>query len=129
MTISFSLPRALRIVFGVLLISIGYNFFGNIFPQETMTLQSKYILGFIGVYELTDVVYASLQIVLGICLLANLWVPLILILVYPWVLNLTTYHLESNTNLFPVLTILVSYVLLLLVNRKTFSSLLRGNIE
>jgi len=129
MTISFSVPRTLRIVFGVLLISIGYNFFGNILPQETLTLQSRYFLGFIGVYELADIVYASLQIILGVCLLVNVWVPLILVLVYPWVLNLTTYHLESNTNLLPALAILVSYILLLLVNRKTFSSLLRGNIE
>tara|TARA_R110002110_G_scaffold26039_5_gene96211 strand:+ start:10920 stop:11309 length:390 start_codon:yes stop_codon:yes gene_type:complete len=129
MTISFSPSRASRVALGILLMTVGCNFFGNFLPQETMTLPSRYYLGFIGIYDLSDFIYSSFQILAGCLLITNMLVPFILLLQLPWVINLTSYHLEASQHLIPVITIAVTYLFLLFSNRKTFLYLLQGNNE
>jgi len=129
MTISFSVSKMSRVALGILLISIGYNFFGSFLPQETMNLPARYFVGFVGIYNFSDFIYSIFQLSAGCLLIINMFVPFTLMLLLPWIINITSYHLESGQHLIPIATIAITYLFLLFANRKSFLYLLQGNNE
>jgi uncharacterized membrane protein YphA (DoxX/SURF4 family) len=129
MNITFSLPRVFRVALGLLFILLGYNNIMPFLPQETMDLPARYFLGFVGTYEHSQSVLMMLQILCGTLLFINIAVPLCVIAVFPIIVNMLAFHIETSQHLYTVGGIASIYFIYLALTIKKFSFLLEGNKE
>ncbi len=86
---------ALRIILGLILIIFGANKFGHFMPSPELTGDAANFMGALfgaGYFTILGI----LEIVIGLLLVINKWVPFTLVLLAPLVVNFLIFHLTYN---------------------------------
>jgi len=129
MNVTFSLPRVFRVALGLIFIILGYNNIVQFLPQETLDLPARYFLGFIGTYEISQPVLMMTSILCGALLLINVAPLLCMVVMFPIIVNLLAFHIETSQHLPTVGMIVFIYTIYAALNIKKFSFLLEGARE
>jgi putative oxidoreductase len=119
---------ALRILLGLLLLTAGLNKFLHFIEMPEMSapagqfmealVETGYMIPLIGITE----------ILVGVLLLANLLVPVALLLLAPLTINILLFHLFLDpATVFPGLVVALLNLYLLIAHRKYYQSLLRAD--
>jgi uncharacterized membrane protein YphA (DoxX/SURF4 family) len=88
------LPATARILMGLLFLVTGLNGFLNFLPQPTTPMPEK-AMAFAGAMMKTGYFFPLVmgtQLVVGLLLLSNRFVPLALVLIAPVVVNIIAFH-------------------------------------
>ena len=83
---------AARIIYGLLWVIFGVNFFLNFLPQPPPPEQAMKFLGGLMAAPYFFPVMKLLEIILGLMLLANIATPLALVLISPVVVQILLFH-------------------------------------
>ena len=124
------LPHIVRILMGASLIVFGLNLFLNFLPQPTTPLPPA-ALAFIGALAGTGYMLKMIgatQVIVGILLLANRFVPLALILFAPFLVNSLAFHIFLEPSGRPMAVLYWAFELYLAwVNRRAYAPLFRAS--
>ena len=88
-------PAIARILMGLIFVVMGLNGFLNFIPQPSTPMPAK-ALAFLGALYTTGYMVpaaSGIQVVVGLLLIANRWVPLALTLIAPIIVNIMLLHL------------------------------------
>lgn len=124
------MPAAARILVGSLFVLFGANFFLNFLPQPPMTGSAGEFLGALVASGYVLAVVKVTELVAGLMLLTNRFVPLALALLAPVLVGIVGFHLA-----FAPATGVVGYVLLALelylawAYRAAFAPMLQMRVE
>ena len=121
------MKHALRLLFGAFWLVFGLNNFFHFFPVPSPAPQAA---AFMAALEQTGyvmpLVFAT-EVLVGVMLLTNRWVPLALLMLAPILANILLYDLFLNQAGLAIGAVLVViYNLLLYGQRRVFSPLLRA---
>lgn len=98
---------AARLIFGLLLVIFSLNFFFHFIPQPTPPEQAmKYMAGLMAAPYFFPVLKVT-ELLVGILLLANVAVPLALVLIAPIVVQIFLYHTILDPSGAPLAILLV----------------------
>ena len=86
---------ALRIILGLVLIIFGANKFGHFMPSPELTGDAATFMGALGGAGYFTIL-GVLEILIGLLLVLNKWVPFALVLLAPLVVNFLIFHLKYN---------------------------------
>ena len=121
------LPTAARILMGLLFFVTGLNGFLNFLPQPSKPMPAG-AMAFAGAMMSTGYLFRlvmATQLVAGVLLLANRFVPLALALIAPVVVNIVAFHLFLAPSGLPLaLVVLVLELYLAWVHRAAFRPML-----
>ena len=84
---------ALRLVLGLILIAFGANKFLNFMPMPELTGGAADFMGALGNTGYMFPLIGTIEVIAGLLLIFNKWVPFALILLAPIVVNMLLYHL------------------------------------
>lgn len=114
---------ALRIILGLILIIFGANKFGHFMPSPELTGDAATFMGAIagaGYFTILGV----LEIIIGLLLVLNKWVPFALILLAPLVVNFLIFHLNYNMEgIGPAALVTLLTVVLFYANKNKYKEL------
>jgi len=114
---------ALRIILGLVLIIFGANKFGHFMPSPELTGDAATFMGALfgaGYFTILGV----LEIVIGLLLILNKWVPFALVLLAPLVVNFLIFHLKYNMEgIGPAAIVSLLTIVLLYANKDKFKTL------
>jgi len=125
-TMQSNIYHLLRFSFSLILLFFGCNQFLHFLPAEHFPTQAQvlydafvetgYILNAVGI----------VQVILGLSLLFNAYIPLTLLLFFPILLNVILFHLCLDIAGFPkVIPTLVLYTYFIVWYRQTFSTMFK----
>ena len=114
---------ALRIILGLVLIIFGANKFGHFMPSPELTGDAATFMGALGGAGYFTIL-GVLEIVIGLLLILNKWVPFALILLAPLVVNFLIFHLQYDTaGMGPSAVVFLLTIALLYANKEKFKTL------
>lgn len=115
---------ALRLLLGVIFVVFGLNFFLKFIPYPQMSPEAGSFLGAIGATGYLFQLIKITEITVGILLLANIAVPLALVVLAPISLNILLFHLVLDHPGIPLSVVIVAIqIYLAYANKSKFSSL------
>ncbi|PRY38812.1 DoxX family membrane protein [Umezawaea tangerina] len=124
------LPTAGRVVLGLLFVVMGLNGFLNFLPQPEGAAMPAEALAFSMALAQTGYMMQmtmGVQVLCGILLLANRFVPLALVLLAPVVVNIVAFHLFLEQGGLPIAVAVAAIELgLAWTHRAAFRSVLRA---
>ncbi len=114
---------ALRIILGLVLIIFGANKFAGFMPSPELTGDAAAFMGaLVGAGYFT--ILGVLEIVIGLLLILNKWVPFALILLAPLAVNFLIFHLTYDTaGMGPAALVSLLTIALLYANKEKFKTL------
>lgn len=120
------LPTAARVFMGLIFFVMGLNGFLNFLPQPSTMPEG--VVAFSGALMKTGYVFPVVmgtQVIVGVLLLSNLFVPLALVLIAPIIVNIFAFHafLWPSTG-GPAVVVLVLEVYLAWVYRSVYRPML-----
>jgi putative oxidoreductase len=121
-------PHAARVLFGLIFLVFGLNFFFGFLPQPPPPPEPA--LGFMTGLLASGYVFPlikGIEIAAGIALLANRFVPLALVLLAPIVVNIVGFHLLAPPAGMAI-AILLLELYLAWVHRGAFAPLFRARL-
>jgi uncharacterized membrane protein YphA (DoxX/SURF4 family) len=119
------LTLILRILLGVLLLVFGINKFAPFLPAPEPTGDAAVYLGGLMASGFTFPVIGILEIVVGIALLTNKYVPLALVLFAPISVNILLFHVSMDMGNIPIGgAVFALNLALLFLHKKSYNSLL-----
>jgi uncharacterized membrane protein YphA (DoxX/SURF4 family) len=126
------LPMIARLLMGLAFFVFGLNGFLNFIPPPK-TPMPEGAMAFIGALMKTGYMFpliAGTQLLVGVLLLLNLFVPLALVLIVPILVNIVAFHiyLEPSGSL-PGLVLLALDLYLAWVYRKAYCPMLRMRVK
>lgn len=129
-TISKHLPTAARIFLGLVFTVFGLNFFLHFIPQPPAPPQADAFVGALSASGYLMPVLQTTEVLVGLLLLLNRFVPLALALLAPIVVNIVGFHLALAPAGLPVaLAVLAAQLYLAWAHRKAFAPMLRARTE
>ena len=87
---------ALRIVLGLILIVFGANKFLNFMPMPELTGGAADFMGALNNTGYMFPLIGAIEVITGLLLIFNKWVPFALMLLAPIVVNMLLYHLSFD---------------------------------
>ena len=115
----------IRLVFGVMLVIFGSNKFIGFLPEPEITGAAATYLGGLAASGFTFKVIGLIEVLVGIALLANKYVPLALILMAPISVNIFLYHVLLDLPNSPVgIAVFAFNLILLFTHKKSYDTLL-----
>jgi putative oxidoreductase len=115
----------IRLVFGVMLVIFGSNKFIGFLPEPEITGAAATYLGGLAASGFTFKVIGLIEVLVGIALLANKYVPLALILMAPISVNIFLYHVLLDLPNSPVgIAVFAFNLILLFSHKKSYDTLL-----
>lgn len=121
------LPVIARLLMGLIFVVMGLNGFFNFIPQPSTPVPAKAV-AFLGALYATGYMIAvssGTQVLVGLLLLANRWVPLALTLIAPIIVNIMLVHLFLAPKLIgPALVVFVLEIYLAWEYRAVFRPML-----
>jgi putative oxidoreductase len=129
-TIAKHLPTAARIFLGLVFTVFGLNFFVHFIPQPPAPPQADAFVGALAASGYLMPLLATTEVLAGLLLLRNRFVPLALALLAPIVVNIVGFHLALAPAGLPVaLAVLVAQLYLAWARRESFAPMLRARTE
>jgi putative oxidoreductase len=129
-TITKHLPTASRLFLGLVFTVFGLNFFLHFIPQPAAPPQADAFVGALVAGGYLMPLLASTQVLAGLLLLRNRFVPLALALLAPIVVNIVGFHLALAPAGLPVaLTVLAAQLYLAWSQRQAFAPMLRARTQ
>lgn len=131
MKVNFNLnmARSCRIMLGTALTVVGWNSIFEFLPYDSFELPARYAFGLAGTLAYSDLIMKILLPACGMLLLADIAVPLILIILFPILINLVTFQVLYVYNLFTISMMVFAYVGLVVKNYKNLKYLFMENLE
>ncbi len=122
----FFIVRIARIFLGLILLIFGLNFFLNFMSINLPPGEATDFMASLAKSEYFIPMLGSVQILLGICLIANLFVPLVLILLLPLNVNIFMFNIFMAPNNISISSVMiVSHIFLLYMYKENYSSLVK----
>jgi uncharacterized membrane protein YphA (DoxX/SURF4 family) len=125
------LPLIARVLMGVIFVVMGLNGFLNFIPQPSTPVPAK-ALAFLGALYSTGYmvpVSSGTQVLVGLLLLGNRWVPLALALIAPIIVNIMLVHLFLAPELIaPAIVVFVLEIYLAWAYRGAFRPMLAARV-
>ena len=87
---------ALRLVLGLILIVFGANKFLNFMPMPELTGGAADFMGALGKTGYMFPLIGAIEVIAGLLLIFNKWVPFALLILAPIVVNMLLYHLNFD---------------------------------
>lgn len=87
---------ALRLVLGLILIVFGANKFLNFMPMPELTGGAADFMGALGKTGYMFPLIGAIEVIAGLLLIFNKWVPFALVILAPIVVNMLLYHLNFD---------------------------------
>ncbi len=116
---------ALRILFGTAFLIFGLNGFFNFMPTPPMSAAAGELMMALGKTGFFFPFVKSVEVVAGFFILANLFLPLGLVLIFPLMVGITLIHFFLNQAGLPIMFILHGmHAFLVLSYWKNFKSVL-----
>ena len=129
-TITKHLPTAARIFLGLVFTVFGLNFFLHLIPQPPAPPQADAFVGALAAAGYLMPLLATTEVLAGLLLLRNRFVPLALALLAPIVVNIVGFHLALAPADLPVaLAVLAAQLYLAWAHRGAFAPMLRTRTE
>jgi uncharacterized membrane protein YphA (DoxX/SURF4 family) len=129
-TISKHLPTAARIFVGLVFTLFGLNFFLHFIPQPPAPPQADAFVGALSAGGYLMPLLGTTQVLAGLLLLRNRFVPLALAVLAPVVVNIVGFHLALAPAGLPVaLAVLAAELYLAWAHREAFAPMLRARTE
>jgi len=114
---------ALRIILGLVLIIFGANKFGHFMPSPELTGDAATFMGALGGAGYFTIL-GVLEIVAGLLLIVNKWVPFALILTATLAVNFLIFHLAHDKGgIGPAALVSILTIVLLYANKDKLKSL------
>lgn len=124
---SAKVTMGIRLIFGLLFVVFGLNGFLNFIPTPTPTPESGAFLGALFATGYMFPIIKGLEIIVGLALLANKYVPLALVVIFPIVINIFLVHTILDPSGFIMgLALLVFNLTLIWSNKETYSPLFKA---
>lgn len=124
------LPTASRLLLGTIFLVFGLNFFLGFIPQPPPPAEAGAFLGALAASGYVFAIVKPVEIVAGLLLLSNAFVPLALTLLAPIVVAITGYHLSLDpAGAAPALVVLALELVLAYFYRHAFAPLFRARTE
>ncbi|USG66886.1 hypothetical protein NDK47_06195 [Brevibacillus ruminantium] len=115
-----------RIFMGVIFLGAGFNGYLVIFGFSPIFPTSPKAMEFLQGYLL--IMVKTIELICGISLLINVFVPLSLVILAPIVVNILAFHLFVDPDLLPLgALVFVLEVLLIWIYRKQYLGILKGS--
>ena len=129
-TIAKHLPTAARIFLGLVFTVFGLNFFLHFIPQPPAPPQADAFVGALVAGGYLMPLLATTEVLAGLLLLRNRFVPLALAVLAPIVVNIVGFHLALAPAGLPVaLAVLAAQLYLAWAHREAFAPMLRARTE
>ena len=129
-TISKHLPTAARIFLGLVFTVFGLKFFVHVIPQPPAPPQADAFVGALFAGGYLGPLLATTEVLAGLLLLWNRFVPVALAVLAPIVVNIVGFHLALAPAGLPVaLAVLAAQLYLAWAHRKAFAPMLRARTE
>jgi putative oxidoreductase len=109
------LPTIARILLGLPLVVFGLNLFLNFIPQPTKPMPEE-VTAFVGALMKSNYMMqliGTTQLVVGVLLLVNRFVPLALALLAPFLVNSVAFHIFLEPSGLPMALVFVAFELYL----------------
>ena len=126
------LPTIARILLGLPLVVFGLNLFLNFIPQPTKPMPEA-VTAFVGALMKSGYMMqliGTTQLVVGLLLLVNRFVPLALALLAPFLVNSVAFHIFLEPSGLPMTLVFVAFELYLAwAYRNAFRPMLAAKVE
>ena len=126
------LPTIARILLGLPLVVFGLNLFLNFIPQPTQPMPEA-VTAFVGALMKSGYMMqliGTTQLVVGLLLLVNRFVPLALALLAPFLVNSVAFHIFLEPSGLPMTLVFVAFELYLAwAYRNAFRPMLAAKVE
>jgi putative oxidoreductase len=117
-----------RILLGLVFVVFGLNGFFDFLPLPTLTGLAGQFIGALDASHLFVFVYA-LEILGGLLLLLNQFVPLALVLLGPVIVNIFLFHALLDRSELPLaVLVVVLWVIVAIKNKEHFAGLFRRHV-
>jgi uncharacterized membrane protein YphA (DoxX/SURF4 family) len=127
MRVSTHLPTAARILLGLVFFVFGLNGFLHFLPQPPMPAQAMGFIGGLGSASYFLPVLKGTEVLAGIALLSNRFVPLALTLLAPIIVQIVLFHTFLVPSAGMSILLLVSEIYLAWSYRDSFRPMLRSD--
>ena len=118
----------LRVIYGIFLLTFGLNGFFNFFPLPEMTEEAGTFIGSLAQTGYILPIVGVLQVVVGLLLIVNKFTPLILIVIFPIMLNAFLLHLFLDpAGIVGSLVAIILNVFLFIANKESYKNVLQMN--
>ena len=118
----------LRVIYGIFLLTFGLNGFFNFFPLPEMTEEAGTFIGSLAQTGYILPIVGVLQVVVGLLLIVNKFTPLILIVIFPIMLNAFLLHLFLDpAGIVGSLVAVILNVFLFRANKESYKNVLQMN--
>ena len=94
-----------RIIFGLAFLIFGLNGFLKFMPTPPVTPEAGALLGAFAKTGYFFPMIKIIEIIVGVLLIANIFVPLAIVMIFPILVGITTIHLFLNPAGFPMMII------------------------
>jgi len=129
-TLSHHLPTAARILLGTLFTVFGLNFFLNFLPHPPMPAGAGAFAGALMASGYVMPVVKTVEVIAGLALLSNRFVPLALTLLAPVIVGAFGFHLMlAPAGIAPITVALVLDLYLAWTYRDAFAPMLQPRVE
>ena len=117
----------IRIIFGLQFVVFGLNGFFQFLPMQAPTPEAGAFLGALMATGYMIPIIKGLEVLVGISMLANKYVPLALIVIFPIVVNIFLVHAVLDRSGFIVGLIVLAFNLALAwKNKNSYTNLLKA---
>lgn len=118
--------HAIRLLFGAFWLVFGLNNFLHFFPIPSPSPQGGAFIGALAEAGYVFPLVFATQVLAGLLLVLNRWVPLALLLLAPVISNIVLYDLFLNPSGLAIgLIVMAIYSIMLYFHRHTFAPLLK----
>ena len=117
----------LRLLLGLILVVFGLNKFLGFLPPPEMSGDAAVYMGGLMASGFTFPAIGIVEVLVGVALLANKYVPLALVLLAPISVNILLYHLVLDLATIPLgAAVFVLNLVLMLMHKSAYDALLKG---
>jgi putative oxidoreductase len=117
-----------RVIYGIFLLTFGLNGFFSFFPLPEMTEEAGTFMGSLVQTGYILPIVGALQVVVGLLLIVNKFTPLILIVIFPIMLNAFLLHLFLDpAGIAGSLVAIILNVFLFIANKESYKNTLQMN--
>jgi putative oxidoreductase len=124
------IPTAARVLLGLIMFTFGLNFFLHFLPQPPVPGEAGAFLGALFASGYVFAIVKPVEIITGLLLLTNSFVPLALTLLAPITVAIVGFHaVLAPAGIGPALLVLVLHVALAYFYRRSFAPLFQSRAE
>lgn len=120
------IPLIARLLLGVIFLVFGLNGFLHFLPEPPMPAEAIAFIGGLNTGGHFFPFLKGIEVVSGLLLLGNRFVPLVLVILAPIIVNIVLFHLALAPNAVIVAILLTLEIYLAYIHRSAFAPLLRA---